>query len=55
MSNEKAKDTKPKIRRGGIGSINGPVGTVIVGGSGTVHTGTGDVYVDGKKQPKAGK
>ncbi len=54
VSNEKptSKDSKPRTRRGGIDSITGPIGTVIVGGTGPIHTGNGDVYVNGKKQPK---
>lgn len=42
-------------RVGGIGSIGHMVGNLIVGGDGPIHTGNGDVYVNGVKQPKKPK
>jgi hypothetical protein len=44
-----------KHRIGGIGNITGNIGNLIVGGSGPINTGSGDVYIDGKKQPKKPK
>lgn len=41
-----------KHRIGGIGDIAGTIGNLIVGHSGPVNTGSGDQYVNGKKQPK---
>jgi len=39
----------------GIGSISGQIANLIVGGSGPVHTGSGDQVVNGKKTPKKPK
>lgn len=38
-----------------IGSISGQIANLIVGGSGPLHTGSGDQIVNGKKTPKKPK
>jgi hypothetical protein len=45
------RDGKKHVLKG-IGSIGHNVGNIIVGSTGPLHTGNGDLYVAGKKKPK---
>ncbi|GAA3577000.1 hypothetical protein [Kribbella ginsengisoli] len=45
------RDGKKHVLKG-IGAIAHNVGNIILGSTGPVHTGNGDMYVNGQKQPK---